>query len=65
MTQDGLGLNPKPPKFVPRLADLATPLKDAFAAYVRDVSTGAYPADHHNYAMAPGEEAKLKQRMIV
>lgn len=55
VTQDGLGLTPARPKFVPLLADMSVPLKEAFAGYVRAVSSGSYPAAEHNYAMR-GEE---------
>ena len=57
VTQDGLGLTPHRPRFVPTLIELAAPLKDAFAAYVRNVSSGAYPAPEHDYVMPPAERA--------
>jgi 3-methyl-2-oxobutanoate hydroxymethyltransferase len=63
VTQDGLGMNPNPPRFVPQLTDLTKPMREAYAAYMRDVTSGAYPAAQHNYAMAAGEAAKLEQRM--
>src|SRR5207248_2126743 len=47
VTQDGLGLTPHRPRFVPTLTELAAPLKDAFAAYVQSVAGGAYPASEH------------------
>ena len=56
VTQDGLGLTPTRPRFVPALADLAGPLKDAFARYVDAVSTGTYPAPEHDYVMPPAEK---------
>ena len=34
VTHDAIGLTQRPPKFVPVLADLAKPLKEAFADYV-------------------------------
>jgi 3-methyl-2-oxobutanoate hydroxymethyltransferase len=55
VTQDGLGLTPHRPRFVPTLTELAGPLKDAFAAYVQNVSSGAYPAPEHDYVMPPSE----------
>ena len=57
VTQDGLGLTPHRPRFVPTLTELAAPLNDAFAAYVERVATGAYPAPEHDYVMPPAEKA--------
>jgi 3-methyl-2-oxobutanoate hydroxymethyltransferase len=56
VTQDGLGLTPYRPRFVPVLADLATPLKAAFSQYVADVAAGRYPAAEHDYVMPPAEK---------
>ena len=62
VTQDALGLTPHRPRFVPTLTELAAPLKDAFAAYVDAVESGAYPAPEHDYVMPPAEKtAFLKQ----
>jgi 3-methyl-2-oxobutanoate hydroxymethyltransferase len=55
VTQDGLSLTPTRPRFVPQLADLAAPLKEAFATYVNAVSSGTYPAPEHDYVMPPAE----------
>jgi 3-methyl-2-oxobutanoate hydroxymethyltransferase len=60
VTHDGLGMTSARPKFVPSLADIATPLREAFAKYVHDVASGAYPAAQHNYPMSPEEQATLK-----
>jgi 3-methyl-2-oxobutanoate hydroxymethyltransferase len=49
VAQDALGLTPRKPKFVPALADLATPMREAFQTYVRMVREGKYPATEHNY----------------
>ena len=49
VAQDALGLTPRKPKFVPVLGDLATPMLEAFRAYVRMVQGGKYPAAEHNY----------------
>lgn len=57
VTQDGLGLTPHRPRFVPTLTELAMPLKEAFAGYVNHVATGAYPAPEHDYVMPPAEKA--------
>ncbi|MBN1556812.1 MAG: 3-methyl-2-oxobutanoate hydroxymethyltransferase [Lentisphaerae bacterium] len=47
---DVLGLTPEPaPKFVKRYADLAGTVREAIAAYRRDVENGAYPAPEHGY----------------
>lgn len=40
---DLLGLNEKVPSFVKKYADLATVVRQAFAAYVNEVKTGAFP----------------------
>ena len=62
VTQDGLGLTPHRPRFVPTLTELAAPLKDAFAVYVEAVESGAYPAPEHDYVMPPAEKTVfLKQ----
>ena len=60
VTQDGMNLTRLRPRFVPELGDLAGPMREAFAVYVRDVSSGAYPAERHNYAMAAGELPKFE-----
>lgn len=43
------------PRFAKRYADLATPLREAVAAYRAEVESGAFPAREHSYAM-PDEE---------
>jgi len=60
VTHDALGLTPgRPPKFVPALADLATPTRDAYAEYVRQVHDGMYPAAQHEYPMDPDQKARF------
>jgi len=59
VTQDGLGLTPTRPRFVPALGDLAGPLKDAFTAYVDAVAGGKYPAPEHDYVMPPAEKKEF------
>jgi 3-methyl-2-oxobutanoate hydroxymethyltransferase len=59
VTHDGLGLTPHRPKFVPMMADLASPIREAFAGYVRDVEAGNYPAPEHSYSMPPAEQARF------
>jgi 3-methyl-2-oxobutanoate hydroxymethyltransferase len=55
VTHDLLNLTPRPPKFAPRLGDLATPMTECFREYVRRVTDGSYPAPEHGYAM-PAEQ---------
>ena len=59
VTQDGLSLTPFRPRFVPMLADHATPLKAAFADYVEAVAAGRYPAAEHDYVMPPAEKQQF------
>lgn len=59
VTHDAMGLTPSPPRFVPHLADLATPAVEGFAEYVRQVSTGLYPTREHEYTMEPEQKARL------
>jgi 3-methyl-2-oxobutanoate hydroxymethyltransferase len=51
VTHDAVGLTPNPPRFVPKLADLASPAVAAYAQYVRLVREGMYPAPEHEYHM--------------
>jgi 3-methyl-2-oxobutanoate hydroxymethyltransferase len=65
VTPDALGLTPHRPKFSPLLKDLSSPLKDAFSEYVKQVSTGQYPAAEHLYQMPMEEKDRfLKQSVI-
>jgi 3-methyl-2-oxobutanoate hydroxymethyltransferase len=60
VTHDALGLTGgNPPKFVPMLADLATPIRDAYAEYVRQVRGGMYPAAQHEYPMESDQKARF------
>jgi 3-methyl-2-oxobutanoate hydroxymethyltransferase len=59
VTQDGLGLTPSKPRFVPSLGDLATPMKEMFARFVNEIATGAYPAPPHSYEMPEEEQRKF------
>lgn len=63
VTQDGLGLTPHRPRFVPTLTELAGPLKDSFGAYVEHVASGRYPAPEHDYVMPPAEKAAFVKRL--
>jgi 3-methyl-2-oxobutanoate hydroxymethyltransferase len=62
VTPDALGLTPHRPKFAPLLQDLSVPLKAAFAEYVKQVSTGQYPAAEHLYQMPMEEKDVFAKR---
>ena len=47
-------------RFVKRYADLATVIRDALAAYVADVRSGAYPEERHTYGMPADERAAFE-----
>lgn len=48
--QDLLGMfSDFTPKFVKRYADLGTIMKEAFRSYIEEVSSGAFPAEEHEY----------------
>jgi 3-methyl-2-oxobutanoate hydroxymethyltransferase len=49
VVHDALNLTPRPPKFAPRLADIASPLVEALSRYVDQVTSGAYPGPEHAY----------------
>lgn len=51
VTHDALKLTSHAPRFVPPLADLATPLREAFARYMKLIDTGEYPAPQQVYSM--------------
>jgi 3-methyl-2-oxobutanoate hydroxymethyltransferase len=56
---DMLGLSSHRPRFAPLLGDLAGPMRDAFADYIRQINEGLYPASEHNYSMSPDEAQKF------
>ncbi len=60
VTHDALGLTPSRPRFAPLLKDINGPLKAAYSDYVKQVTTGQYPAAEHLYQM-PGDE---KERFL-
>ena len=62
VTQDALGMTPHPPRFAPKLADLASPAVAAYAEYVRLVTSGQYPSADQQYSMSPDERAKFLHR---
>ena len=47
---DMLGVFPKPAKFVKNFMHGQSSLQDAFAAYVREVKNGTFPAEEHTFA---------------
>jgi 3-methyl-2-oxobutanoate hydroxymethyltransferase len=63
VTHDGLGLTPHRARFVPALADHATPLKAAFTQYVQAVAAGTYPAAEHDYVMPPAEKRLFQDQL--
>ena len=58
VTHDALGLTSRPPRFVPKLGDLAGPSVRMFGEYVRLVQEGQYPAPEHNYLMPGGRKVE-------
>ncbi len=64
VTYDLIGLFERfKPKFVKRYADAASLVRQAAAAYLRDVKTGAFPGMEQTVSMAPEEFAKLKRML--
>jgi 3-methyl-2-oxobutanoate hydroxymethyltransferase len=56
---DMLGLyDGRPPRFVKRYADLATPITEALARYADEVRGRRFPEEQHTYAI-PAEELEL------
>jgi 3-methyl-2-oxobutanoate hydroxymethyltransferase len=47
-------------RFVKRYADLATVIREALAAFVADVRSGAYPEERHTYGMPADEQAAFE-----
>ncbi|MBV9380814.1 MAG: 3-methyl-2-oxobutanoate hydroxymethyltransferase [Streptosporangiaceae bacterium] len=47
--QDMAGLSPRTPKFVKKYADVAGVLRGAAAAFAKDVTSGAFPAEEFSY----------------
>ena len=47
-------------RFVKRYADLATVIREALAAFVADVRSGAYPEERHTYGMPADELAAFE-----
>lgn len=60
--QDMAGLNQGPlPRFVKRFGRVDEALREAVAAYVREVRAGAFPAEEHAYPLPEGMEKALKK----
>ena len=50
VSHDMLGLQDQPlPRFVKRYAELAPQMRDAFAAYAKEVADGTFPRAEHGY----------------
>lgn len=64
VTHDTIGLTPRPPKFAPKLGDLATPMIDCFREYVQRVTDGRYPDKQHGYEMPSDEKARFEELTI-
>ena len=48
--QDMLGMYPDfTPKFVKKFADVGTVMKEAFAEYISEIQSGAFPDDEHSF----------------
>jgi 3-methyl-2-oxobutanoate hydroxymethyltransferase len=62
VTHDAVGLTAQPPRFAPKLGDLAAPAVKAYADYVRQVIDGRYPAPEHGYEMPPAEREEFSRR---
>ena len=50
-------------RFVKRYADLATIIREALAAFVADVRSGAYPEERHTYSMPADEQAAFEAEL--
>jgi ketopantoate hydroxymethyltransferase len=44
---------------------VSVPLKAAFSEYVKQVSSGQYPAAEHLYQMPMDEKERFKKKLIV
>ncbi|CAN5539681.1 3-methyl-2-oxobutanoate hydroxymethyltransferase [soil metagenome] len=60
--QDIAGLTAQPPRFAPRIGDLATPMKEIFAEYARRINKKEYPAVDQQYEMPADERSKFLRR---
>ena len=61
VTNDLLGLYDRfTPTFVKRYAEVGAIIRDAAAAYIRDVKAGTFPGREHTRTMSPEELAKFR-----
>jgi 3-methyl-2-oxobutanoate hydroxymethyltransferase len=59
VTQDMLGIGTtRPPRFVPRLAELDAQIATAMRRYVDDIVRGSYPGPQHTYGMRTTSESR-------
>ena len=49
------------PKFVKHFANVGQVIREGFAAYDAEVKAGSYPAEEHNYAIAPEVMDEVKK----
>jgi 3-methyl-2-oxobutanoate hydroxymethyltransferase len=56
---DGIGLSAHRPRFAPTLGDVGAAMKESFANYVEQVSSGRYPAAEHQYEMPAEQRARF------
>ncbi|HEV2107796.1 MAG TPA: 3-methyl-2-oxobutanoate hydroxymethyltransferase [Thermomicrobiales bacterium] len=62
VSTDVLGLEDRlSPKFAKRYAEVGSIIRDAFATYVREVRSGAFPDETHAYAMKPETAEALRR----
>jgi 3-methyl-2-oxobutanoate hydroxymethyltransferase len=61
VTHDMLGLTERPPRFVPKIGDLSTPLLACFREYAARIAAGTYPAAEHGYEMPPEQKRLLAE----
>jgi len=62
---DVLGINPEPPPFARKYADLYNIMKDALGRYASDVRSGRFPSEGEFWSMSEGELRKLRQILRV
>src|SRR5262245_6617634 len=59
VTHDGIGLSAHRPRFAPTLVDVGAAMKESFANYVEQVTSGRYPAAEHQYEMPADQRARF------
>ncbi len=62
---DVLGLNPTPPPFARKYADLYNVMINALRRYAEDVRKGAFPAEGEYWSMSKEELSKLREKLAV